>query len=59
LGFALRFHHFVQTGEYIRSRDDLAERYPVLALDPAGDWQQILRECVRICEEIIWTEERR
>ena len=56
LGFALRFFHLAQTGEYIRSSRELAIQYPVLDLDPVKDWQQILRECISACEEIIGTQ---
>jgi len=37
LGFALRFFHLAQTGEYIRSVRHLATKYPVLDLDPVKD----------------------
>ena len=47
LGFALRFFHLAQTGEYIRSASDLAQLYPVLVLDPVRDWRQILQDCIR------------
>lgn len=56
LGFALRFYHFSQTGEYIRSVRELATKYPVLALDPAKDWQRVLQECMSVCEKIIETQ---
>ena len=57
LGFALRFFHLAQTGEYIRSVRDLATRYPVLDLDPVKDWQHVLQECMRVCEKIIGTQQ--
>ena len=53
LGFALRFFHFSQTGEYIRSIRDLAVQYPVLSLDPIRDWQRALHESIAICERIL------
>lgn len=57
LGFALRFFHLAQTGEYIRSTRDLAARYPVLSLDPVKDWQRVLQECIATCEKIIGTQQ--
>jgi len=58
LGFALRFFHLDQTGEYIRSVRDLARLYPVLALDPVRDWQRILQESISTCEGIIKTQQK-
>ncbi len=56
LGFALRFFHLAQTGETIRSVRHLATKYPVLDLDPVRDWQRVLHESMRVCEEIIETQ---
>ncbi|MFN2228207.1 MAG: nucleotidyltransferase domain-containing protein [Anaerolineae bacterium] len=56
LGFALRFFHLYQTGEYIRSLGDLSKHYPVLTLDPVRDYRQILLDCISVCERIIATQ---
>ena len=58
LGFALRFFHLAQTGEYIRSIRDLSILYPVLSLDPVEEWKRVLQECIVTCEQIIGTQQR-
>ena len=53
LGFAVRFYEYHKTGRYIRSPDEIAELYPVLALDPASDYELIIEGCMDVCEEIL------
>ena len=53
LSFALRFFEFHKSGRYIRSANEIAELYPLLSLDPASDYRQIIDNCIDICEEIL------
>ena len=53
LSFALRFFEFHKSGRYVRSANEIAELYPVLSVDPASDYRQIIDNCIDICEEIL------
>jgi predicted nucleotidyltransferase len=53
LSFALRYYHFHKTGRYLRRFTALAEKYPLLELDPVADHQQIIQGCIDVCEEIL------
>lgn len=53
LSYALRFYEVDRTGDYPRRYDDVASRYPVLALDPVRDHRQLLEASLAICETIL------
>jgi predicted nucleotidyltransferase len=55
LGFALRFYHYHETGNYVPNITDLKLLYPILGLNPVVDYQQIIEDGIVQCEAIMST----
>jgi len=53
LSYALRYYHFHNTGNYVGKYNELAQKFPILWLDPVDDHQRIIEGSIIICEKII------